>query len=154
MRHHLQNCPVEYDDNVKKKLTHPKLLPMIDSAPDRSQPVSHCRSVLGSDRSKKVSFQVPVVAGVRWCQANPLSPCFSVSLLLNGYWPHSIMCLALCAACPYLVDEGALAHSTAEDSHLPVRSAQWRLTRHTLFARWSHNLVDYSEPTVVSGSSL
>ena len=65
MRHHLQNCPIDYDDNVEKKLTHPKLLPMIDSAPDRSQPVSHCRSVLGSDRSKKVSFQVPVVAGVR-----------------------------------------------------------------------------------------
>jgi hypothetical protein len=37
MRHHLQNCPVDYDDNVEKKLTHPKLLPMIDSAPDRSQ---------------------------------------------------------------------------------------------------------------------
>ena len=53
------------------------------------------------------------------------------------------MCLALCAACPYLVAEGALAHSTAEDSHLPVRNG---LTRHTLFARCSHNLIDYSEP--------
>ena len=59
MRHHLQNCPVDYDDNVEQKLTHPKLHPMIDSA------VSHCRSVLGSDRSKKVSFHVPAVTGVR-----------------------------------------------------------------------------------------
>ena len=65
MRRHLQNNPVDYNDNVEQKLTHPKLLPMIDSAPDRSQPVSHCRSVLGSDRSKKVSFRVPAVAGVR-----------------------------------------------------------------------------------------
>jgi hypothetical protein len=63
MRHHLQNCPVDYDDNVEQKLTHPKLHPMIDSVPDRSQPVSHCRSVLGSDRSK-VSFHVPAVVGV------------------------------------------------------------------------------------------
>ena len=65
MRHHLQNCPVDYDDNVERKLTHPKLLPPSDSAPDRSQPISHCRSVLGSDHSKKVSFHVPFVSGVR-----------------------------------------------------------------------------------------
>jgi hypothetical protein len=65
MRHHLQNCPVDYDDRVEQKQTHPKLLPPIDPAPDRSQPISHCRSVLEDDHPRKVSFSDPVVAGAQ-----------------------------------------------------------------------------------------
>jgi hypothetical protein len=65
MRHHLQNCPVDYDDRVEQKQTHPKLLPPIDPAPDRSQPISQCRSVLEDDHPRKVSFSDPVVAGAQ-----------------------------------------------------------------------------------------
>jgi hypothetical protein len=65
MRHHLQNCPVDYNDSVEQKLIHPKLLPPIDPAPDRSQNRSqYFTAALEGDHLRKVSFSVPVVAGV------------------------------------------------------------------------------------------
>ena len=69
------------------------------------------------------TFHVPVVAGVWWCQANPLFPCFSVSLLLNGYWPHSIMCLLAWSISPLYqkqLTNCSLSHSFGTTSSLEI----------------------------------
>ena len=61
----MAGCPVDYDDSVEQKLIHPKLLPPIDPAPDRSQNRSqYFTAALEGDHLRKVSFSVPVVAGV------------------------------------------------------------------------------------------